>query len=79
MLKQNPALCATAAKTINFISGTDLRNNGAFMVGMLGASAALAWLGPEALLGTALEGVSGGVLASAAAVPVSLGMYAHTY
>lgn len=54
ILKEDPAMCQTATGIANHISNTELRNNVALMVGMLGTAGAAAVIGPAALAGTAV-------------------------
>jgi hypothetical protein len=64
LLKEDPSMCQTATGIANHISNTELRNNVALMVGMLGTAGAAAVLGPAALAGTAV---------AAAATPALIG------
>jgi hypothetical protein len=58
ILKEDPQMCQTATGIANHISNTELRNNAALMVGMLGTAGAAAVVGPAALAGTAIAAVA---------------------
>ncbi len=64
LLKEDPSMCQTATGIANHISNTELRNNVALMVGMLGTAGAAAVIGPAVLAGTAV---------AAAATPALIG------
>ncbi len=58
ILKEDPQMCQTATGIANHITNTELRNNAALMVGMLGTAGAAAVVGPAVLAGTAVAAVA---------------------
>lgn len=79
VLAEDPSQCKTADGIANYIFNSDLRNNIALGVGMLGGIGYMAVRGSALVAGTFLAGLSNTALATAAALPVSAGLYYRDY